>query len=263
MNESLLIRNICLEYLFLGLPLTIVFLKMILCPIFHQWYKSLTKQFNKFKVDLANKYQCYWSFIDFYASESWLNEKKDDRISPEERLKKYPDIENDYKKYKELSEHSERKFVKIIYSIYDFLSDLSAGDLEEWFVYCVISWVLEFICALLICGSVSRFKSQKAFYDNGKYTALTVFEDFEKFPGWKENAKPYIELAEKLNKNYFNENGKVIKSSVKYIIPDENGNYPILDENGKLTNEFIKPVNTNKMYSSFLSLCENKEEVLK
>ena len=115
MNESLLIRNICLEYLFLGLPLTIVFLKMILCPIFHQWYKSLTKQFNKFKVDLANKYQCYWSFIDFYASESWLNEKKDDRISPEERLKKYPDIENDYKKYKELSEHSERKFVKIIF----------------------------------------------------------------------------------------------------------------------------------------------------
>ena len=82
-------------------------------------------------------------------------------------------------------------------------------------------------------------------------------------PDWNKNAKVYIQFAEELNDKYFNKDGAVKKDAVGYIIPDENGNYPILDDNGNLTGKYLETINTNKLYKSFLKICQDEDEVLR
>lgn len=64
-------------------------------------------------------------------------------------------------------------------------------------------------------------------------------------------------------KSYFKEDGSFKPGVLGYIIPDENGKYSILDDNGKPTGKYLESINTNQMYKSFLKLCLSEEEVLK
>ena len=112
-------------------------------------------------------------------------------------------------------------------------------------------------------SSPSEFNTEKAFYDNGKYTTITQFENYESFPDWDKNAKVYIRKAEDLNNTYFNTDGSLKTGVLGYIIPDENGKYPILDDDGKPTGKYLESINTNQMYKSFLKLCQSEEEVLR
>ena len=108
-----------------------------------------------------------------------------------------------------------------------------------------------------------EFNTEKAFYDNGKYTTITQFEKYESFPDWHKNAKAYIRKAEDLNNTYFNIDGSIKTEVLGYIIPDDNGKYPILDDDGKPTGKYLQPINTNQMYQSFLKICQSEEEIIK
>ena len=107
------------------------------------------------------------------------------------------------------------------------------------------------------------YNKLKKFYDNGKYTTITQFEKYEILPYWDKNAKHCISKAEVLNNTYFNTDGSIKTGVLEYIIPDENGKYPILDDAGKPTGKYLEPINTNQMWKSFLKICQNEEEVIK
>ena len=108
-----------------------------------------------------------------------------------------------------------------------------------------------------------EFNREKVFYDNGKYTTITQFEKYESFSDWDKNAKAYILKAEELNNTYFNADGSLKDGVLGYIIPDENGKYPILNDNGKPTGKYLESINTNQMYKSFLKICQSEEELIK
>lgn len=269
MNEALLTRNLWLEYIFMGLPATILITKMILEHVFSKITREQSNAAFRFKNLLEKKYNCF-DFYNFYNYDAVImrddqggiiydEEKKEvKKLSPEEVNKKYPDLESDYQKLKKL-ENVNPKIKKISY----FLNRLSADDFGWWFAYGVVSWLLLFVCAVAIGCSNSEFNSEKAFYDNGKYTTIANFEEYESLPDWNKNAKVYILDAEDINDKYFNKDGSFKPGVLGYIIPDENGKYPILDDDGKPTGKYLESINTNQMYKSFLKICQSEEEVIR
>lgn len=257
MNEALLTRNLCLEYIFLGIPATILIIKMIL--------EHIVSKKIYFRDALEKKYDCF-NFYTFYNVGAYVKkneygfiiydeEKKEAKtLSPEEVNKKYPDLESDYQKLQKL-ENVNPKLKKISH----FLDKFSIYESVWWILYCAISWILLLSCVICMATSPAEFNTEKAFYDNGKYTTITQFEKYESFPDWDKNAKAYIRKAEDLNNTYFNIDGSLKDGVLGYIIPDENGNYPILDDDGKPTGKYLQPINTNQMYQSFLKICQKEE----
>lgn len=269
MNEALLARNLWLEYIFLGLPATILIIKMILEHVFSKIIRKQSDAKFKLKNALEQKYSCF-NFYHFHNADVFLmrdehgsliyDEEKNEvkKLSPEEVNKKYPELENDYQKLQKL-ENANPRLKKISH----FLSGLSVCDVGWWLGYCITSWFLLFACIVTMSCSSTEFDSEKAFYNNGKYTAITQFGDYESLPGWDKNAKVYIHKAELVNESYFKEDGSFKSGVLGYIIPDENGNYPILDDNGKPTGKYLESINTNQMYKSFLKICQSVEEVIR
>ena len=269
MNEALLTRNLWLEYIFLGLPATIVIVKMILEYIFSKMVRKQSDAKFKFCYALEQKYSCF-NFYHFHNSEVFImrddhggiiydEEKKEiKKLSPEEVNEKYPDLESDYQKLQKL-ENANSKLKKISH----FLDKFSIYESLWWVAYCTISWILLLSCIICMTSSPSEFNTEKTFYDNGKYTTITQFENYESFPDWDKNAKAYIRKAEDLNNTYFNIDGSIKTEVLGYIIPDENGKYPILDDTGSQTGKYLEPININQMYRSFLKICQSEEEIIK
>lgn len=267
MNEALLTRNLWLEYIFLGLPATIIIIKMILEHIVSNIFRKRRDAKFKLQNDLEKKYDCF-NFDYFHDYDAFIMRdnhgvtlydiEKDDvkKLSPEEVNEKYPDLESDYQKLQKLADPRLKK-------ISHFLSGLSIFNVGWWFGYNIISWLLLFVCVICMAGSPVEFNTEKAFYDNGKYTTITQFEQYESFPDWDKNAKAYIRKAEDLNNIYFNIDGSLKTGVLGYIIPDENGKYPILDDAGKPTGKYLQPINTNQMYQSFVKICQSEEEIIK
>ena len=268
MNEALLTRNLWLEYIFLGIPATILIIKMILEHIFSKIVRKQSDAKFKFRDALEQKYR-HFNFYHFHNVDAFLmrdehgdliyDEEKNEakKLSPDEVNEKYPDLESDYQKLQKL-ENANSKLKKISH----FLDKFSIESLW-WVVYCTISWILLLSCVICMASSPSEFNTEKAFYDNGKYTTITQFESYESFPDWDKNAKAYIRKAEDLNNTYFNTDGSLKTGILGYIIPDENGKYPILDDDGKPTGKYLESINTNQMYKSFLKLCQSEEEIIK
>lgn len=268
MNEALLTRNLWLEYIFLGIPATILIIKMILEYIISEVIEKRSDAKFKLRNALEQKYRCF-NFYHFHNADVFLmrdehgdliyDEEKNEakKLSPDEVNEKYPDLESDYQKLQKL-ENANSKLKKISH----FLDKFSIESLW-WVVYCTISWILLLSCVICMASSPSEFNTEKAFYDNGKYTTITQFENYESFPDWDKNAKAYIRKAEDLNNTYFNTDGSLKTGVLGYIIPDENGKYPILDDDGKPTGKYLESINTNQMYKSFLKLCQSEEEVLR
>lgn len=269
MNEALLTRNLWLEYIFMGLPATILIIKMILEYIFSKIVRKQSDAKFKFRNALEKKYDCF-NFYTFYNADVYVKkneygfiiydeEKKEAKtLSPEEVNEKYPDLESDYQKLQKL-ENVNPKLKKISH----FLSGLSVTDIGWWLGYSIISWLLLFACIISMGCSASEFDAETRFYDNGKYTVIKQFEDYGSLPGWDKNAKAYIHKAEDLNNTYFNTDGSFKPGVLGYIIPDENGKYPILDDDGKPTGKYLESINTNRMYKSFLKICQSEEEVIR
>ena len=269
MNEALLTRNLWLEYIFLGTPATILIIKMILEYIFSKIVRKQSDAKFKFRDALEQKYN-YFNFYHFHNVDVFLmrdehgdliydEEKKEaKKLSPEEVNKKYPELESDYQKLQKL-ETTNSKLKKISH----FLDKFSIYESVWWILYCVISWILLLSCIICMATSPAEFNTEKAFYDNGKYTTITQFEKYESFPDWDKNAKAYIRKAEDLNNIYFNIDGSLKDGVLGYIIPDENGKYPILDEDGEPTGKYLESVNTNRMWKSFLQLCQSEEEIIR
>lgn len=267
MNEALLTRNLWLD-IFLGIPATILIIKMILEHIISKVIEKRRAAKIFLRAALEKKYDCF-NFYTFYNADVYVKkneygfiiydeEKKEAKtLSPEEVNEKYPDLESDYQKLQKL-ENANSKLKKISH----FLDKFSIKSLW-WVVYCTMSWILLLSCVICMASSPSEFNTEKAFYDNGKYTTITQFENYESFPDWDKNAKAYIRKAEDLNNTYFNIDGSLKTGVLGYIIPDENGKYPILDDDGKPTGKYLESINTNQMYKSFLKLCQSEEEVLR
>ena len=260
MNEALLTLNLWLDYIFLGLPATILIIKIVLGYVFSS--ERVEKQsYTNFKLKraLEKKYNCsnfynfhdYDVFIDFDMEKSYCK-----KLSQKEVNEKYPELENDYQKLQKL-ENANSKLKKISH----FLDKFSIYESVWWILYCAISWILLLLCVICMETSHAEFNTEKAFYDNGKYTTITQFEKYESFPGWDKNAKAYIRKAEDLNNTYFNIDGSIKTEVLGYIIPDENGKYPILDDDGKPTGKYLQPINTNQMHQSFSKICQNEEEI--
>lgn len=268
MNEALLTQNLWLEYIFLGTPVTILIIKMILEYIISKVIEKRRAAKIFLRDALEKKYDCF-NFYTFYNAGAYVKkneygfiiydeEKKEAKtLSPEEVNEKYPDLESDYQKLQKL-ENANSKLKKISH----FLDKFSIESLW-WVGYCTLSWILLLPCVICMISSPSEFNTEKAFYDNGKYTTITQFENYESFPDWDKNAKVYIRKAEDLNNTYFNTDGSLKTGVLGYIIPDENGKYPILDDDGKPTGKYLESINTNQMYKSFLKLCQSEEEVLR
>lgn len=268
MNEALLTQNLWLEYIFLGTPVTILIIKMILEYIISKVIEKRRAAKIFLRDALEKKYDCF-NFYTFYNAGVYVKkneygfiiydeEKKEAKtLSPEEVNEKYPDLESDYQKLQKL-ENANSKLKKISH----FLDKFSIESLW-WVGYCTLSWILLLPCVICMISSPSEFNTEKAFYDNGKYTTITQFENYESFPDWDKNAKVYIRKAEDLNNTYFNTDGSLKTGVLGYIIPDENGKYPILDDDGKPTGKYLESINTNQMYKSFLKLCQSEEEVLR
>jgi len=264
MNEDLLIRNLWLTYIFLGLPATIVIIKVIFQFIF---MKKFDDAKFKFMRALEKKYNCF-DFYHFYTYDVHLmrndrgfiirDEETGDikRLSSEELNKKYPDLESGYQKLKKLEKRNP-KFEKIR----RLLKGLSNN--ASWYLYCIISWIFFSVCVIFIGCLASEFYAEKQFYDNGKYTTIIQFEKYESLPDWDKNAKAYILDAETINDTYFNKDGSLKAEVLCYIIPDENGKYPILDNNGQSTGKYLESINTNQMYKSFLKICQSEEEIIR
>ena len=269
MNEALLTRNLWLEYIFLGLPATILIIKMILECIFSKIVREQSDAAFRFENLLERKYNCF-NFCGFYNYDAVImrddhggiiydEEKKEvKKLSPEEVNKKYPELESDYQKLQKLK-NVNPKLKKISH----FLNRLDVSDIGWWLAYCVISWPLLFACMISMGCSASEFDAETRFYDNGKYTTIVKFEEYESFPDWDKNAKVYILDAEAINDRYFNKDGTFKPGVLGYIIPDENGKYPILDDDGKPTGKYLESINTNRMYKSFLKICQSEEEVIR
>lgn len=264
MNEALLTRNLWLEYIFLGLPATILIIKMILEHI----VSNVIEKRRTLRDALEKKYDCF-NFYTFYnvdvrfkESEDLIfydEEKKEAKtLSPEEVNEKYPELESDYQKLQKL-ENANPKLKKISH----FLDKFSIYESVWWILYCAISWILLLSCIICMASSPAEFNTEKAFYDNGKYTTITQFEKYESFPDWDKNAKAYIRKAEDLNNTYFNIDGSIKTEVLGYIIPDENGKYPILDDAGNHTGKYLEPININQMYKSFFKICQSEEEIIK
>lgn len=260
MNEILFTRNLLLGYIFLGFPTTIIIIKIILEHIF-SLERVENQYYTKFKLlkALEKKYNChdFHDFHDYGAFVIWNIENDYRKLSKEEVNEKYPELESDYQKLKKL-ENSNQKLEKIRH----FLDRFSVRYF--WYVvYCLISLFLLLVCVIYIEVETEDFNIEKAFYDNGKYTTITQFEKYELLPDWDKNSKHYIFKAEELNNTYFNTDGSIKTGVLDYIIPDENGKYPILDDAGKPTGKYLEPINTNQMYKSFLKICQDEEEVIK
>ena len=269
MNEALLTRNLWLEYIFLGLPATILIIKMILEYIFSNIFRKRSDAKSKLRTVLERKYHCF-NFYHFYNADVFImrddqgsiiydEEKKEaKKFTPEEVNEKYPELESDYQKLQKL-ENANPKLKKISH----FLDKFSIYGSVWWILYCAISWILLLSCVICMASSPAEFNTEKAFYDNGKYTTITQFEKYESFPDWNKNAKAYIRKAEDLNNTYFNIDGSIKTEVLGYIIPDENGKYPILDDTGSQTGKYLEPININQMYRSFLKICQSEEEIIK
>ena len=269
MNEALLTRNLWLEYIFLGLPATILIIKMILEHIVSKAIEKRKAAKIFLRDALEKKYDCF-NFYNFYNADVYVKKneygfivykkkkKEAKTLSPEEVNEKYPDLESDYQKLQKLENVNPR-----LKKISHFLSGLSVCDVGWWLGYCTISWILLLSCVICMATSPAEFNTEKAFYDNGKYTTITQFEKYESFPDWDKNAKAYIRKAEDLNNTYFNIDGSLKTGVLGYIIPDENGKYPILDDTGSHTGKYLEPININQMYKSFLKICQSEEEIIK
>ena len=267
MNEALLTRNLWLEYIFLGLPATILIIKMILEHIISKVVEKQRETAKIFLRALEKKYDCF-NFYTFYNADVYVKkneygfiiydeEKKEAKtLSPEEVNEKYPELERDYQKLQKLEATN---LIKISH----FLNKFSIYDSFWWIAYCAISWILLLSCVICMTSSPAKFNTEKAFYDNGKYTTITQFEKYESFPDWDKNAKAYIRKAEDLNNTYFNIDGSIKTEVLDYIIPDENGKYPILDDAGSHTGKYLEPININQMYRSFLKICQSEEEIIR
>lgn len=269
MNEALLTRNLWLEYIFLGTPATILIIKMILEHIVSKVIEKRRTAKIFLRDALEKKYDCF-NFYTFYNADVYVKkneygfiiydeEKKEAKtLSPEEVNKKYPELESDYQKLQKL-ENANPKLKKIFH----FLDKLSIYESVWWMLYCAISWILLLLCVICMETSPAEFNTEKEFYDNGKYTTITQFEKYESFHDWDKNAKAYIRKAEDLNNTYFNIDGSIKTEVLGYIIPDENGKYPILDDVGRHTGKYLEPININQMYKSFVKICQSEEEVLR
>lgn len=257
MNEALLTRNLWLEYIFLGIPATILIIKMILEHIVSKVIEKRKAAKIFLRDALEKKYDCF-NFYTFYNADVYVKkneygfiiydeEKKEAKtLSPEEVNKKYPELESDYQKLQKL-ENANPRLKKISH----FLDKFSIYESVWWLGYCAISWILLLLCVICMETSLAEFNTEKAFYDNGKYTTITQFE------------KSYIRKAEDLNNTYFNIDGSIKTEVLGYIIPDENGKYPILDDTGSQTGKYLEPININQMYRSFLKICQSEEEIIK
>lgn len=273
MNHNLLVLNLWLEYIFLGLPATLIILKMLLKPLFNWLNDQTSKPFRELKSELETKYVTY-SFFNFY-DDSWNARdehhslKFDDhlniiKLTEEEWMKKYPDLKEEHARLLELNKRMTTRYAKVVSKIAHFLRCLNCGDSEGWFLFCIPAWLLLFGYIVATGCSLSSYHDQKKLYDNGKYTQVADFDTtYESLPDWNKNAKVYIQFAEELNDKYFNKDGTVKKDAIGYIIPDENGNYPILDDNGNPTSKYFETINTNKLYKSFLKICQDEVEVLR
>lgn len=257
MNEALLIRNLWLEYIFLGIPATILIIKMILEHIISKVIEKRRTAKISLRSALEEKYDCF-NFYTFYNADVYVKKNEAKTLSSEEVNEKYPELESDYQKLQKL-ENVNPKLKKISY----FLDKFSIYESVWWILYCVISWILLLSCIICMASSPAEFNTEKAFYDNGKYTTITQFEKYESFPDWNKNAKAYIRKAEDLNNTYFNIDGSIKTEVLGYIIPDENGKYPILDDTGSHTGKYLEPININQMYKSFLKICQSEEEIIK
>ena len=113
MNEALLTRNLWLEYIFLGIPATILIIKMILEHIISKAIEKRKAAKIFLRDALEKKYGCF-NFYTFYNADAYVKkneygfiiydeEKKEAKtLSPEEVNKKYPDLESDYQKLQKL-----------------------------------------------------------------------------------------------------------------------------------------------------------------
>ena len=264
MNEALLTRNLWLD-IFLGIPATIIIIKMILEHIISKVIEKRRTAKILLRDALEKKYDCFnfYTFYNAYVKKNeygfiiYDEEKKEAKtLSSEEVNEKYPELERDYQKLQKLENAKLKK-------ISHFLDKFSICNSFWWIGYCAISWILLLSCIICMASSPAEFNTEKAFYDNGKYTAITQFEKYESFPDWDKNAKAYIRKAEDLNNTYFNIDGSLKDGVLGYIIPDENGKYPILDDAGSHTGKYLEPINTNQMYKSFLKICQSEEEIIK
>lgn len=257
-------HHLLIAWIFI-IPVALIFVKMILAPLFDRWARSFEKPYKNFLEDLTRKYDTFW-FSHFYEYDSYesKNEKGEVvEITKEQRNKKYPELESDWKQLEKYKEQANRKFAQRIIKISEWLDDLNCNHSENWIGYCVLSWIVGGIAAICLMLISSDFRGQRALWYHGRYPIIAVYENFEQFPDWEYNAKRRIEKAENLNSTYFESDGSIIKSKVSYIIPDEEGKYPILDKDGNPTGKYLAPINTNKMYASFLKICQSEEELLK
>lgn len=262
MNYTAYHWHLFIAWIFI-IPVVLIFIKMALVSLFKKWSKSFKKPYDNFLGALTRKYDTYW-LNHFYKYDSYesKNEKGEVvEITKEQRAEKYPELESDWEQLEKYKARANSKFVQKIEKISEWLDGLSRND--GWVGYCILSWCVGFVGAICLILISSDFRSQRAFWDQGRYPTVAVYEDFEQFPDWEYNAKRRIERAEYLNSIYFRNDGSIIKGKVNYIIPDEEGKYLILDKDGNSTGKYLAPINTNKMYASFLKICQKEEELLK
>jgi hypothetical protein len=230
------------------LPAALIILKDLVQLFLFIWHSILKARIVRKKKELELKYGVYFSF-------SYIR----DAIK-EKRLKRkdYLDLDDDEKAYNKLFS----KTFHIVERVYEKISSVCFVEFGWYALYCLFAWI---IAVIMVCffffGLRDDFNAQKRFYANGQYTRVLQFEKFEQMPSWKIDPKSCIEEARRINNIYFDKNGNINKSKVRYIIPDENGNYPILDSAGKSTGKYLSPINMKRMYAAFLNTCENKIEI--
>lgn len=244
MNTTLFIRNLIIIILF-AIPVFLIFLKIKINSSANSYINKIYDLMSDNNYFYREKYTCA-SFETF-------------KTNHEDQLDKYPDLLKDYESFLETENKLSKKlsFYEKIVSI----TSISFFD-DGWYtVYCVVAW---FSFVVTVIGSlffISEFFSEKKFYQNSTYPSYVKFIEYEELPNWKVDAKRWIKEAEDFNVNYFSTNGKIL--NVMFIIPDENGNYPILDDDGKPTGKYLEPINTNQMCKSFLKICQDEKEVIK
>ena len=104
--------------------------------------------------------------------------------------------------------------------------------------------ILTVVSFAIYYNAVSDYYDAKTFWDNGNYSKIENFKNFEKFPNWNSNGKEIIRSAEKINEEYFEVDGTVNKDKFYFILPDEQGRYIV-----KSTRKPLAPINTDKMWS--------------
>jgi len=147
------------------------------------------------------------------------------------------------------------KFRKYTYFLDEYFDSFNS---LFWFSYIIVSLIVSLIFFLFLCAFNKMYDEELNLYRNGTYEFIAKYENFEELPNWNNNAKSVIISAEKINSVWFKDNNP----NFYFVLPDENGNYPILKD-GIPTGKYLQPINTNIMYSKFLDLIKNEQEVIK